>query len=69
MEIDDKHDQGYIAVWLTQAEQLTIDRKMLTKQLLADAGNPGKCRVVFFLSGSDNLYDQIERLLTANLKY
>lgn len=69
MEIQQHIADGYIAVWLTQAEQLTIDRKMLTKQLLADAGNPGKCRVVFFLSGSENLYDQIERLLTANLKY
>ncbi len=68
MEIYDKRDQGFIAVWLTNTEQESVDRPALAKQLLTEAGNPKKCRVVFFLSGRENLFDQTEGLLLRNLR-
>ena len=66
MEIYDKRDKGYIEVWLTNAEQQIYDRKELTHQLLEKA-NVKKCKVVYFLSGSDDLYSNTEGLILANL--
>ena len=54
MEIYDKHDKDYIEVWLTNAEQQLYDRRKLTRCLLEKA-NTKKCKVVYFLSGSDDL--------------
>lgn len=68
MQITHNVTSGYIEVWLTNAEQKTINRKALTQQLLTDAGNPPKCKVAFFLSGTKDLYEQIEALLTSNAK-
>ncbi len=68
MELYDKRDQGFIEVWLTNAEQEQVDRAALAKQLLAEAGQPKKCKVVFFLSGQDNLLNQTEGLLLRNLR-
>lgn len=67
MEIYDKRDQGFIEVWLTNAEQQSVDRPALTKRLLAGAGHPRRCKVVFFLSGTEDLYDKTEGLLLRNL--
>lgn len=36
---------------MTNEEQETIDRKALTAQILADAGHPKKCKVVFYFFG------------------
>ena len=66
MEIYDKQDKGYIEVWLTNAEQHVYDRRELTKQLLSKA-TAKKCKVVYFLSGSDDLLSCTERLLKNNL--
>lgn len=67
MEIYDKHDKGYIEVWLTNAEQKRYDRKELTHQLLEKV-NVKKCKVVYFLSGSDDLLSCTESLLKHNLR-
>ena len=69
MDIQEHPERGYIEVWLTNEEQQTIDRKAVTKQLLANAGHPKKCKVVFFLSGTDDLYERIEGLLLSNAKH
>ena len=66
MEIYDKLDKGYVEVWLTNAEQQLYDRKELTHQLLEKAGTK-KCKVVYFLSGSDDLLSCTESLLKHNL--
>ena len=47
--------QGFIEVWMTNEERETIDRRKLTAQILADAGHPKKCKVVYFLSDSADL--------------
>lgn len=65
LEIYDKRDKGYIEVWLTNAEQ-QYDRKELTHQLLEKV-NVKKCKVVYFLSGSDDLISCTESLLKNNL--
>ena len=67
MEIHDNQEKGYIAVWLTNEEQKYYDRKQLTNLLLHKANNP-KCKVVFFMSGHDELYKNIKGLLLTNLK-
>ena len=67
MEIVDKKDKGFIQVWLTNEEQAEYDRSELTRLLLSKAGSR-KCRVVYFLSGSEELYPNIENLLLMNLK-
>jgi hypothetical protein len=54
---------------MTNEEQETIDRKALTAQILADAGHPKKCTVVYFLSGSANLTECMSGLLRRNLRY
>ncbi|MBR2085680.1 MAG: hypothetical protein IJ906_00835 [Oscillospiraceae bacterium] len=68
MEIYDKQDKGYIEVWMTNEEQQICDRDKLKDLLLSDVKQK-KCRVVFFLSGKDNLYQNTEGLLLMNLKY
>lgn len=67
LEIVDKKDKGFIEVWLTNEEQAEYDRSELTQLLLSKAGSR-KCRVVYFLSGSEELYPNIENLLLMNLK-
>jgi len=67
LEIVDKKDKGFIEVWLTNEEQAEYDRSELTRLLLSKAGSR-KCRVVYFLSGSEELYPNIENLLLMNLK-
>ena len=67
MKIEDKQDKGYIAVWLTNAEQKFYDRSKLTSILLNKVNSP-KCKVVYFLSGSEELYRNTEGLLLVNLK-
>ena len=67
MEIDDNRDKGYIAVWMTNEEQKLYDQSKLTSLLLSKAGSH-KCKVVFFLSGSEDLCRNTEWLLLANLK-
>lgn len=67
MEIEDKQDKGYIAVWLTNAEQELYGQSKLTTLLLSKAESP-KCKVVYFLSGSEDLCKNTEGLLLANLK-
>ena len=66
MEIYDKRDKGYIEVWLTNAEQQLYDRKELTRCLLKKV-DAKKCKVVYFLSGSDDLLSCTESLLKHNL--
>lgn len=67
MEIVNKQDKGYIAVWLTNEEQQLYDRSKLTSLLLNKADFP-KCRIVYFLSGSEDLCKNMEGLLLANLR-
>ena len=67
MEIVDKKDKGFIQVWLTNEEQAEYDRSELTQLLLSKAGSK-KCRVVYFLSGKECLYPNVEKLLLMNLK-
>lgn len=67
MLIYNREPQGFIEVWMTNEEQETIDRRKLTAQILADAGHPKKCKVVYFLSGSDDLTECMSSLLRKNL--
>lgn len=67
MEIIDKQDNGYIAVWLTNEEQQLYDRGKLTPLLLKKAESQ-KCKIVYLLSGSEDLCRNMEGLLLANLK-
>ncbi len=67
MEIYLDKDKRYISVWLTNEEQKHYDRKALTAQLLKNVDDP-KCKVVYFLSGSEDLFRSTEGLLLANLK-
>ena len=68
MLIYNREPQGFIEVWMTNEEQETIDRKALTAQILADAGRPKKCKVVYFLSGSADLTDCMSGLLRKNVR-
>ena len=68
MEVYDQREKGYIAVWLTNQEQRTIDRPELTKKLLSEVTTQKKCKVVFFLSGREDLYEKTEGLLLLNAK-
>ena len=67
MVIIDKQDNGYIAVWLTNEEQQLYGRGKLTPLLLKKAESQ-KCKIVYFLSGSEDLCRNMEGLLLANLK-
>lgn len=66
MKIYDKLEKGYIEVWLTNEEQKIYDRAELTKQLLSET-TVKRCKVVYFLSGNDDLYTNTEGLLLTNL--
>ena len=68
MEVFHKEKQGFIEVWLTNEEQKTCDRKELTALLLSDIPpkKRKKCKVVFFLSGKEELYPNVERLIVMN---
>lgn len=66
MEIYDKKDKGYIEVWLTKEEHQKYNRAELSKQLLSKF-SAKKCKIVFFLSGSEDLYTNTEGLLLKNL--
>lgn len=67
MEIYNKQDKGLIEVWLTNEEQEIYDRKELTKLLLSKA-TVKKCRVIYLLSGSEDLFANTERLLLQNMR-
>ena len=67
MEIYDKQNSGYISVWLTKEEQQLYDRSELAKTLLSKAKSR-KCKVVFFLSGNDDLFQCTNNLLIRNIK-
>ena len=67
MEILDKRDKGFIEVWLTNEEQETCDRAELTRQLLAGT-TAKKCKVVYLLSGTEDLFTNTEGLLLKNLR-
>ncbi|MBR6622915.1 MAG: hypothetical protein IKK91_03310 [Ruminococcus sp.] len=66
MKIFNKQDKGYIEVWLTNDEQQEYDLNELTKQLLSET-TVKKCKVVYFLSGSEDLFTNTEGLLLKNL--
>lgn len=66
MEIYDKQDKGFIEVWMTNREQQIYDRAELTKQLLAKT-TVKKCKVVYLLSGTEDLFTNTEGLLLKNL--
>lgn len=66
MEIYDKQDSGFIEVWMTKAEQQTLDRRELTRQLLSQARSK-KVKVIYFLSGDDDLLTCTEYLLKRNM--
>ena len=66
MKVNYKSDSNIIEVWLTNKEQEHCDRHLLTAKLLKRVNNP-KCKVIFFLSGSDDLYMNMEGLLISNL--
>ena len=58
--------RGFIEVWMTNEERETIDRRKLTAQILADAGHPNKCKVVYFLSDSTDLTECMSSLLRSS---
>lgn len=68
MEIYHKEDKGFIEVWLTNEEQETCDRKELTELLLSNIppNKRKKCKVVYYLSGKDELYPNVEGLIVMN---
>lgn len=66
MEIYDRQEKGYIEVWMTQQEQQEYDRSELAQCILEQKQAGKKCRVAFFLSGEDDLFDCTENLLTMN---
>ena len=59
-------DKKIITVWMTNKEQELYDRKQLAAQLLISVDDP-KCKVIFFLSGNGDLFENTEGLLQANL--
>ncbi len=67
MELYYNPDKKYISVWLTKEEQKIYDRKILTSQILQKVKN-NKCKVVFFLSGKEDLQKNTESLLIMNLQ-
>lgn len=67
LEINNKQEKGYIEVWLTNEEQALYDRSELTDMLISHFSAPQRCRVVFFLSGQEELYRCAEDLLVKNL--
>lgn len=67
LEINLKEDKNYIEVWLTKTEQEKYDRNYLTKILLK--GKKTEYKVIFFLSGSENLLNCTENLLLRNLNF
>lgn len=67
MEIFDRQENGYIEVWMTHQEQQDYDRNELTRRILEQKQAGKKCKVAFFLSGEDDLYDCTESLLSMNL--
>ena len=62
MEICYNKDKRFILVWMTNEEQKFYDRKKLTTQLLKDVDNP-KCKVIFYLSGKGDLFENTKGLL------
>jgi hypothetical protein len=66
LEIIDNKKAGFIEVWMTNEEQAEYDRAELTRLLISNTNNK-KCRVVFFLSGKEELYPNVEKLLLMNL--
>ena len=43
-------------------------RNQISAQILADAGHPKKCKVVYFLSGSADLTECMSSLLRKNVR-
>ncbi len=66
MEIYNNEKNNYISVWMTKEEQQLFDRQELTDLLLSNVKNK-KCKVIYFLLGSGDLYSNTEILLTRNL--
>ena len=66
MEIYNNEKDNYISVWMAKEEQQLFDRQELTDLLLSTVNNK-KCKVIYFLSGSGDLYSNTEILLTRNL--
>ena len=66
MEICYNKDKRFISVWMTNEERKLYDRKKLTTQLLKDVDDP-KCKVIFYLSGKGDLFENTKGLLLANL--
>lgn len=66
MEINRDKNRRFISVWMTNEEQELYDRKQLTAQLLENVDDP-KCKVIFYLSGKGDLFENTEGLLLANL--
>ena len=62
MEIIDNQHKGYISVWMTNEEQKHFDRNLITAKLFQNVENK-KCKVVFFLSGHEDLLKNTEGLL------
>ncbi|SEL57400.1 hypothetical protein SAMN02910353_02924 [Ruminococcus sp. YRD2003] len=67
MLIKDNQKMRYYEVWLTNEEQAEVDRAELTKKLLSKKSD-SKYKVVYYLSGSAELYPCIEGLLLENLR-
>lgn len=66
MEIYNNKQNNYISVWLTKEEQQIFNREELTKLLLANKNK--KCKIIFFLSGKDDLHANVESLVIRNLR-
>ena len=66
MEINRDKNRRFISVWMTNEEQELYDRKQLTARLLKNVDDP-KWKVIFFLSGKGDLFENTEGVLLANL--
>ncbi len=66
MEINRDKNRRFISVWMTNEEQELYGRKQLTARLLKNVDDP-KCKVIFFLSGKGDLFENTEGLWLANL--
>ena len=60
------HEPKFISVWMTKDEEKRYDRKQLTAKLLKNVDDP-KCKVIFYLSGKGDLFENTNGLLLANV--
>ena len=66
MQICDKREKGYVEVWLSNKDQRTLNTSMLTQKIKKQI-NDQKCKIVFYMSGCQDLLSNTENLLINNM--